>query len=89
VNKTVIVSGIKRVAFRAAIEISNLFMTGLVFFIIFAVFVALAVAGFKGFCEFAVKSGWMKRDKFQDFRHGWLTVLKGIMYRIVSTLHCL
>jgi uncharacterized membrane protein len=83
VNKTVIVSGIKRVAFRAAIEISNLFMTGLVFFIIFAVFVALAVAGFKGFCEFAVKSGWMKRDKFQDFRHGWLTVLKGIMYRIV------
>jgi hypothetical protein len=41
------------------------------------------VALFKGFCEFAVKMKWMKNDKFQDFRNGWFTVLKGIMFRIV------
>jgi len=38
---------------------------------------------FKGFCELAVRARWMKGDKFQDFRNGWLTVLKGIMFRMV------
>lgn len=82
-SKVVIVKGIDRVAFRARIESTNVFMTGLTFFILFAIFVAIGVAAFKGFCEVAAKNGWMKGDKFQDFRNGWLTVLKGIMYRLV------
>jgi hypothetical protein len=77
------VSGIKRVAFRNNIESTNLFLTGLIFFCIFIVFTILFVAMFKGFCELAVRMRWMKSDKFQDFRNGWLTVLKGIMYRMV------
>ncbi|KAI9800651.1 MAG: hypothetical protein M1825_003973 [Sarcosagium campestre] len=80
--ESVLVKGIKRVAFRANIESSNLFMTGLVFFIIFVVLVVLCVAAFKGICEGAVKAGWMDSDKFLDFRNGWMTVLKGIMFRI-------
>lgn len=78
-----VVKGIKRVAFRAQMESTNVFMTGLAFFCIFIVFTIIAVALFKAFCEFAVKQGWMKSDKFQDFRNGWFTVLKGIMFRIV------
>jgi hypothetical protein len=78
-----VVSGMKRVAFRAYIESTNLFLTGLAFFCIFVVMTILCVALFKSFCEVAVKARWMKSDKFQDFRNGWLTVLKGIMFRMV------
>ncbi|APA16037.1 hypothetical protein SS1G_10151 [Sclerotinia sclerotiorum 1980 UF-70] len=78
-----LVKGIKRVAFRAGIESTNLFLTGLAFFCIFIVLTILFVALFKGFCELAVKMKWMKSDKFVDFRNGWFTVLKGIMFRMV------
>ncbi len=77
-----IVYGIQRVAFRARIESTNLFMTGLSFFCLFVFFTVIGVAAFKGFCELAVKNKWMKSDTFLDFRNGWLTVLKGILFRL-------
>jgi hypothetical protein len=83
VSGTYIVKGIKRVAFRADIEATNVFLTGLAFFCIFIVFTIIFVALFKAFCELAVKRRWMKSDKFEDFRNGWFTVLKGIMFRMV------
>jgi hypothetical protein len=83
VSGTYVVKGIKRVAFRAAIESTNLFLTGLIFFCIFIFFTIVFVAMFKGFCELAIRMRWMKSDKFQDFRNGWFTVLKGIMFRMV------
>ncbi|PMD23651.1 TRP-domain-containing protein [Hyaloscypha hepaticicola] len=83
VSGTYVVKGIKRVAFRAAIESTNLFLTGLIFFCIFIFFTILFVAMFKGFCELAIRMRWMESDKFEDFRNGWFTVLKGIMFRMV------
>jgi hypothetical protein len=83
VTGLVVVKGMERVAFVAGIEVTNLFMIGLMFFIIFVVLVIMAVAAFKGFCEVAAKAGWVKGDKFQEFRNGWLTVLKGILFRLV------
>jgi hypothetical protein len=73
-----VVYGIQRVAFRAGIESTNLFLTCITFFYIFALFAAIAVALFKGFCEFAVKMKFMNSDTFGEFRAGWLTVLKGM-----------
>ncbi|KAK3327807.1 hypothetical protein B0T19DRAFT_441751 [Cercophora scortea] len=77
-----IVYGIQRVAFRAGIESTNLFMTGLIFFCIFVLLTVMCVAAFKGFCELAVKKKWMKGDTFLEFRNGWFTVLKGILFRM-------
>ncbi|UKZ73045.1 hypothetical protein TrVFT333_000684 [Trichoderma virens FT-333] len=77
-----VVFGIQRVAFKAGIESTNLFMTGLVFFWIFALIVAGAVAAFKGFLEILAKRGIMKNDRFLEFRNGWITVLKGILFRV-------
>jgi hypothetical protein len=82
-GKAIVVRGIDRVGFRAGIEQTNIFLTGLIFFIVFCFFVALMVALFKAFCESAVKAGWMKSDKFSDFRNGWRIVLKGILFRLV------
>jgi hypothetical protein len=82
-GKVIIVRGIDRVGFRAGIEQTNIFLTGLIFFIVFCFFVAILVALFKSFCETAIKAGWMKSDKFSDFRNGWKIVLKGILFRLV------
>ncbi|KAJ9241381.1 hypothetical protein DTO169E5_3581 [Paecilomyces variotii] len=81
-TKAIVVRGINRVGFRADIEETNIFMTGLIFFIVFVGFVMLFVALFKGICELLVKSGKMKSDKFQDFRNGWKIVLRGILFRL-------
>jgi Transient receptor potential (TRP) ion channel/ML-like domain len=83
-TKLIVVRGIDRVGFRAGIEQTNIFLTGTIFFIVFCFFVGILIALFKGFCEVAVKNGWMKSDKFQDFRNGWKIVLKGILFRLVS-----
>lgn len=78
------VRGIERVGFRAGIEPSNIFMTGYIFFVIFVMFVCLGVVAFRFLLEGIAKSGKMKSDKFQDFRNGWTTVLRGILFRIVG-----
>lgn len=88
-GKVVVVQGIKRVGFRAKIESSNIFLTGLIFFMIFVFLTAICVMLFKGFCEIAVKAGWFKGDKFEDFRTGWRVVLKGILFRLVSGSACI
>lgn len=82
--KTVTVMGIERVGFVAGIEITNIFLTGYIFFLIFVIFVVLGVIAFKFVCEGLAKAGKLSPDKFRDFRNGWHTVLKGILYRIVS-----
>lgn len=66
-----IVYGIQRVAFRADIETTNLFVTSIVSFYIVMAFTAIIIALFKGACELAAKAGLIKGDTFLDFRNGW------------------
>jgi hypothetical protein len=82
-NNRIILYGIDRVAFKAKIESTNVFFTGYIFFVIFVLLVVLGVVAFKYVCETLVKSGKMKNDQFTDFRNGWQTVLKGILFRII------
>lgn len=77
-----VVFGIQRVAFEAGIESSNLFLTGLIFFWLFGLFTAGAVVAFRGFLELLAKRGLIKADRFEDFRNGWRTILKGILFRV-------
>ncbi|EEP75732.1 conserved hypothetical protein [Uncinocarpus reesii 1704] len=77
-----IIRGIERVGFRARIERTNIFLTGLIFFVVFVAVVMGFIAGFKGVCELLAKSGRMKSDKFQDFRNGWRIVMRGILFRL-------
>ena len=83
-NPVTVVRGIERAGFRAEIEPTNIFLTGLGFFVAFIVFVTIGVALFKGVCELAARNGWIKGEKFQEFRNGWKIVLKGILFRLVS-----
>lgn len=81
-NSNTVVRGIERVGFRAGIEESNIFLTGLIFFVVFVAVVMILVAVFKAVCESLAKSGKMKSDKFQDFRNGWKVVARGILFRL-------
>jgi hypothetical protein len=72
-----VVFGIQRVAFASGIESTNLFMTGLTFFSVFVLISALLVVVAKGLSRF-----FANRDGFLEFRNGWKTVLKGILYRV-------
>ncbi|KAI1652701.1 TRP-domain-containing protein [Daldinia decipiens] len=82
-----IVYGIQRVAFKADIETTNLFLTAIVFFYLVMVVTTLCVVAFKGICELAAKQKWIKGDTFLEFRNGWRTVLKGILFRMALVGH--
>ncbi|KAL8965057.1 MAG: hypothetical protein Q9183_004055, partial [Haloplaca sp. 2 TL-2023] len=82
-GETITVHGIERVGFQAGIEGTNIFLTGVIFFMIFVTFTIAGVALFKAFCEAAVRAGWFKGNKFEEFRNGWKIVLKGILFRLV------
>ncbi|KKY14598.1 hypothetical protein UCRPC4_g06685 [Phaeomoniella chlamydospora] len=82
-DSVVVVRGIERVGFRASIESTNIFLTGMIFFLVFCAVVAILVVMFKGICELCAKKGLMKGDKFSDFRNGWKIVLKGILFRLI------
>ncbi|RDW57659.1 TRP-domain-containing protein [Coleophoma crateriformis] len=90
-----IVKGIKRVAFRAGMESTNLFLTGLIFFCVFIIFATLAITIFKWLCEFAMRAKWMSSYRFQNLRQNYHTTLKGLILRILligypqMTLLCL
>ncbi|KJK82807.1 hypothetical protein H634G_01944 [Metarhizium anisopliae BRIP 53293] len=77
-----LVFGIQRVAFRAKIESTNLFLTGLVWFSLFVIVTAIGVVAFKGILELFASRGLVSKDKFLEFRNGWRIILKGIMFRV-------
>jgi hypothetical protein len=78
-----VLHGIQRVGFKAKIETTNIFFTGYTFFVIFVLFTVIGVVAFKFMCEGLVKMGRLRGNKFVDFRNGWQTVLKGILFRVV------
>lgn len=72
-----VVFGIQRVAFTSGIESTNLFMTCVTFFCVFAIFAAICVLLFRLVCRF-----FKPRDAIVEFQNGWKTILKGVLYRV-------
>ncbi|TQN69458.1 putative flavin carrier protein 3 [Colletotrichum shisoi] len=81
-NGSYLVYGIQRVAFRAKIETTNLFLTGLIVYCAFVLFTVLGVAAFRYGTSMAAKNNWTRRDRFLEFRRDWKTTLKGILFRL-------
>jgi hypothetical protein len=80
-----IVTGMDRVAFRAGMEPTNLFMTGLIFYCIFIMLALVGLVIFKGLCELALRKNWVRSQtaRLQTFHDKWHITLKGIIFRIV------
>lgn len=82
-GKILVVKGIERVGFRADIELTDIFMTGYIFLLVFFGVVILGLLLFRWTCELLVRSGHVKQERFQDFRNGFVTTLRGICFRLV------
>ncbi|PYH49857.1 transient receptor potential ion channel family protein [Aspergillus saccharolyticus JOP 1030-1] len=76
---TVVVRGIKRVGFTAGIEGTNIFLTGLIFFVFGVAVVMIIVGLLKAVSQLLARHGKIKRDQFADFH-----VSKGILYRMMQ-----
>ncbi|KAJ4258138.1 putative flavin carrier protein 3 [Fusarium torreyae] len=81
-NGSFLVYGIQRVAFRSRIETTNLFLTALVFFIVFIIFACILVLLCKFALDLCARQAWIKQDRFLEFRTEWRTLLKGILLRL-------
>jgi hypothetical protein len=80
-----IVTGIDRVAFRANMEPTNLFLTAIIFYCIFVIIAVLGLSLFKAVCELALRGRWMpnQHNQLQEFHDNWLPTLKGTIFRLI------
>lgn len=82
-TKVLVLTGIKRVAYLGGIELSNVFLTGIVFTLFFLFCMVVGMAVFKAVIELLTKAGYMKEtSKFYEYRRSWGSIIKGTLYRI-------
>ncbi|KAF5095730.1 hypothetical protein D0Z00_003033 [Geotrichum galactomycetum] len=79
---TLVLRGIQRVAYLANIEITSVFLTGFTFFLIICVAAMIFAIIMKLFVELLVKVNAINPTTFLEYRNGWLTVTKGVLYRL-------
>lgn len=82
-TKVLILRGIQRVAYMARIEITNLFMTAMMFLIFFGFVLIVTMMFFKALIEICVRSNIMHEGKFNEYRQHWPLIIKGALYRLL------
>lgn len=82
-TKVLILRGIQRVAYLAGIEITNLYMTGIIFLFFFAFVAVVCMMFFKAIIEILVRSKKMSEGKFAEYRQQWPNIIKGALYRLL------
>ncbi|CCK69849.1 flavin adenine dinucleotide transporter KNAG_0D00970 [Huiozyma naganishii CBS 8797] len=82
-QNTLIFRGIKRLAYNMGVENSSVVCTGFTFFVL----CGYVLAGFIIICKYAfelsAKNGWVKPNRFREFRENWKIILKGSLLRYV------
>lgn len=85
-SKTLILRGMNRVGYEAGIEITNLFLTSIVF-LLFVLFVFLVILTlFKSVMELLIRGKAIRAEKFNkflEFRLQWGTIIKGTLFRMI------
>ncbi|KAK6453832.1 uncharacterized protein RJT20DRAFT_100142 [Scheffersomyces xylosifermentans] len=82
-SKILILRGIQRVAYLARIEITDLFMTGIIFLLFFAFVMVVCLMLFKAIIEILIRSKLMNEGKFNEYRQQWSLIVKGALYRLL------
>ncbi|ODV92011.1 hypothetical protein CANCADRAFT_30282 [Tortispora caseinolytica NRRL Y-17796] len=77
-----ILHGIRRISYKAGIEVTNFFLTGMVFllFVIFCIVLVMLLT--KLFLELMGKREVAVFQRFYSYRNNWKAVLKGVMFRM-------
>lgn len=82
-QNTLIFRGIKRVAYDMGIENTAVVCTGFTFFVLCGYVLAGVIMVFKYGVEVCVRAGWVKRNRFSEFRNNWRIILKGALLRYI------
>ncbi|CAI4055562.1 hypothetical protein SUVZ_01G0120 [Saccharomyces uvarum] len=82
-TKILVLRGIERVAYLANIELSNFFLTGIVFFLFFVFVVIVSLIFFKALLEVLTRAGILKEtSNFFQYRKNWGSIIKGTLFRL-------
>lgn len=82
-SRILVLRGIQRVAYLAKIEITDLFMTGIMFTIFFGFVMVVCLMLFKAVIEICIRSKIMNEGKFNEYRQQWSFIIKGALYRLL------
>lgn len=82
-QNTLIFRGIKRVAYDMGIENTSVVCTGFTFFVLCGYVLAGVIMACKYSIEVCIKAGWVKQNKFLEFRNNWRIILKGALLRYI------
>lgn len=82
-GKTLILRGIQRVSYLAGIEITDLFITTVIFLLFFTFVMVICLTFFKAIVEILIRSKIMNEGKFSQYRQQWAHVVKGTLYRLM------
>lgn len=81
-GKILVLRGIQRVSYLAGIEITDLFMTAIIFLFFFAFVMIVCLMLFKAVIEILIRSNLMNEGKFNEYRQQWASIIKGTLYRL-------
>lgn len=82
-NKILVLRGIQRVSYLANIELSNFFLTGVVFFLFFMFVVVCGLIFFKSLLELLTRTKVMSESSnFFQYRKNWSSIIRGTLYRL-------
>lgn len=82
-SKILVLRGIQRVAYLAGIEITSLFLTGIIFLLFFGFVMITCLMLFKAIIEICIRSKVMNEGKFNEYRTQWTSIIKGTIYRLL------
>ncbi|CAI4052399.1 hypothetical protein SKDZ_15G4970 [Saccharomyces kudriavzevii ZP591] len=85
-SKILVLRGIKRVSYKAGIELSNFFLTGFSFFIVFILVVVIGFITFKTSLKLLDRFK-IKSTKYSFFHVNWSTLLQGTLYRVIFIIY--
>lgn len=80
-GKTLVLQGVKRAAFLADVEISNLFMTAVAFFVFIGIFLVIALMLLKAILELSARTNNANAEKFKDYRENFHGYTKASLFR--------
>lgn len=82
-SKVLVLRGMERVAYDANIELSNFFLTGVVFFLFFVFAMTVGMLFFKALLELLTRARIMaESSNFFLYRKNWGNIIKGTLFRI-------
>ncbi|EGW33970.1 uncharacterized protein SPAPADRAFT_135246 [Spathaspora passalidarum NRRL Y-27907] len=82
-GKILVLRGIQRVAYLTGIEITDLYMTAIIFLFFFCFVMIVCLMLFKAVIEILIRSKIMNEGKFNEYRQQWASIIKGTIYRLM------